>query len=461
MGLAELAGGVASGERPAAQLVDHALERIESLDPELNAWVVVDAERARAEAAAIDARVAAGQEVGPLAGIPIGVKDLEDAAGFTTGCGSQLHAQDPPAPADSPLVARLRAAGCIVLGKTTTPEFGFQGDTTSLAQGPTRNPWDAERSPGGSSGGSAAALASGMVPLATGSDGGGSIRIPAALCGLTGLKPSHGRIPIGGTKAPGTVGLSVRGPMTWRVRDLVYALDVCVGPDPTDPFSLPPPQAPWSGALEGLGLPARVVWAPTWGWEVDDEVAGVCAAAVARLAEGGTEVIEVDHVFRTDPLADWFTLWSVFSDRTQGDLRGTEAWDRIDPGLRQQIEHGHTVSAVEFVRANDAIHQHNLDLVALLADAPILLCPVVAGQTARVGHQGTVNGVETPFWAPFTGAFNLTRNPAGSVCAGFTADGLPVGLQVVGPQHADVAVLRTLAALEDLLDLGRLAPIGS
>jgi aspartyl-tRNA(Asn)/glutamyl-tRNA(Gln) amidotransferase subunit A len=169
----------------------------------------------------------------------------------------------------------------------------------------------------------------------------------------------------------------------------------------------------------------------------------------------------VNQVFRSDPLADWFTMWTVFSDRTQGHLRDTPQWEEIDPGLRQQIEHGRGISAVEFVQANDAIHQHNLDLVALFDDAPILLCPVVAGQTARVGQQGTVNGVETPFWAPFTGAFNLTRNPAGSVCAGFTADAMPVGLQVVGPQHGDVAVLRTLAALEDLLDLDQLAPIGS
>ena len=186
----------------------------------------------------------------------------------------------------------------------------------------------------------------------------------------------------------------------------------------------------------------------------------MCAAAVARLAEAGTEVIEADRVFRSDPLADWFTMWAVFADRTQGHLRDTDQWEQIDPGLRQQIDHGHGVSAVELVQAGDAIHQHNLDLVALFADAPVLLCPVVAGQTARVGRQGTVNGVETPFWAPFTEVFNLTRNPAGAVCVGFTSDGMPVGLQVIGPQHADVVVLRTLAVLEDLLDLDQVAPIG-
>ncbi len=208
-----------------------------------------------------------------------------------------------------------------------------------------------------------------------------------------------------------------------------------------------------------MGPPAKVVWVPSWGWEVDAEIAVVCAAAVDRLAEAGTEVIEVDQVFRSDPLGDWFTMWTVYADRTQGHLRGTDDWDRIDPGLRQQIDHGARVSAVEFVRAADAIHQHNLDLVALFGQAPILLCPTVAGQTAQVGHQGVVNGTETPLWAPFTGAFNLTRNPAGSVCAGFTADTMPVGLQVVGPQHADVAVLRTMAVLEELLAFDQLAEL--
>jgi aspartyl-tRNA(Asn)/glutamyl-tRNA(Gln) amidotransferase subunit A len=247
--------------------------------------------------------------------------------------------------------------------------------------------------------------------------------------------------------------------MTRRVRDLVYALDVCVGPDPSDPYALPPPQSPWSGALHDVGLPNKVVWCPSWGWEVDAEIARVCGEAVAQLAAAGTEVVEVDHVFDEDPLGAWYTQWAAFSVRTQGHLRDTPDWERIDPGLRAQIEHGTTVSTVALVEALDAPHHRNLDLVRLFEQAPILLCPTVAGQTARVGEQGRVNGVETPFWAPFTGAFNLTRNPAGSVCAGFTNDGMPVGLQVVGPQHADVAVLRTMAALEDLLDADRIAQL--
>jgi aspartyl-tRNA(Asn)/glutamyl-tRNA(Gln) amidotransferase subunit A len=458
--LAEMSDQIQDREVSARELVGHALERIEALEPRLNAWAALDGDRAMTEATAIDDRLAAGDTVGPLAGIPIGVKDLEPAIGFTTAFGSALHVDDPAATADSPLVARLRAAGCVVLGKTTTPEFGFQGDTTSPAFGPTRNPWNTDRSPGGSSGGSGAAIASGMVPLATGSDGGGSIRIPSSLCGLSGIKTSQGRVPNGGATPPGSGLFTVKGPMARRIADVLYALDVCVGPDPTDVFSFPPPHAPWAGSLDGVSAPAKVVWAPAPGFEVDAEIAAVCGAAVRQLAAAGTAVIEVDRVFSEEPLGDWFTMWSTYCERRQGHLRGTDEWEKIDAGLRAQMDHAHQhVDAVAFAKAVDSAHTHNLDLVALFDRAPLLLLPAIAGQTAEVGRQGIVNGQESQLALAFTGAFNLTRNPAGTVCAGFTPDGMPVGLQVVGPQHADVAVLRAIAALEEILGLDPVAPI--
>src|SRR5690606_23008556 len=195
--VAALAADVAARRVSARELAAAAIDLVDRLDPELNAFVAVDADAALAEAAALDERIAAGQEVGPLAGIPLAVKDLEDAAGFVTSHGSAAFASGPPATEDSPLVARLRAAGCVVVGKTNTPELGWKADTENPTFGPTRNPWDTDRSPGGSSGGSAAAVAGGLVPLATGSDGGGSIRIPSAVTGLTGFKPSLGRVPSG------------------------------------------------------------------------------------------------------------------------------------------------------------------------------------------------------------------------------------------------------------------------
>src|SRR5579859_6256302 len=234
-----LAHSVRSKEVSARELTETALDRIERLDPTYNAFVAVDAERALHEADAVDQKIADGHDPGPLAGIPIGVKDLQDAAGYVTTHGSALHADDPPATADSPFVARLRAAGCVVVGKTNTPEFGWMGNTTNALFGPSRNPFDTTRGPGGSSGGAAAALAAGMVPLATGSDGGGSIRIPSACCGLSGMKPSLGRVPGGGPHPPGWPDLSTNGPMARRIADVARALDISVAPDPSDLRSLP------------------------------------------------------------------------------------------------------------------------------------------------------------------------------------------------------------------------------
>ncbi len=462
----ELASQVRARERSARDLTEHALERIESLNPTLNAFVAVDADAARAQAGDVDERLARGERVGPLAGIPIGVKDLEAAAGFVTTRGSALHVDDAPALEDSTVVARLRAAGCVVLGKTNTPEHGWMADTTNPSFGPTRNPWDPERSPGGSSGGTAAALAAGMVPLATGSDGGGSIRIPAALCGLSSLKPSQGRVPNGGLRAPGSGLLGVKAPMTMRVRDQAYALDAVLGQDPLDPFSLERPAERWYDVVAAPGpvearLARTVLWAPTMGYDVDHEILQICDAAVRALEAAGTEVVTVDEVFSDDPVMTFLTLWSIMRLRDQGSVHGTPDWDRIDPGLQAQMLYARDhLGPTAFASALDDCYRYSAELATLFERAPILLSPTVAGQTARVGgHQGTINGEESQTWVRFTYPFNLTRYPAGSVNAGFTADGMPVGLQVIGRHLADVDVLATMAQLEDLLALDRLAPV--
>ncbi|MDZ7677867.1 MAG: amidase [Acidimicrobiales bacterium] len=460
--VAELATQVQSREVSARELVSHALERIEALNPELGAFCAVDDERALADAARLDEWIVSGEQVGPLAGIPIGVKDLEHAAGFVTTFGSGVHAHDPPAVEDSLLVARLRAAGAVVVGKTNTPEHGFAGITDNLTFGPTRNPWDPARNAGGSSGGSAAAIASGMVPLATGSDAGGSIRIPSALCGLSGIKTSQGRVPNGGPTPPAATVLSSRGPMTRTIRDAVLALDACVGPDHTDLFSFPGLHDPWHPQLEEVERPERVVFSRTLGFaSVDDEVAGAVEAAVQELAEAGTEVIELEEIFDEDPTLHWFQLWCAARARSQGHLRGTPQWDLIDPQLRSLIDYGERLTAVDVVRAIDACHlvNHRLETVAF-PHAPVLLCPTVAGQAPVIDHQGTVNGEETAGWVTFTPFVNLSRNPAGTVNCGFTRGGLPIGLQVIGRQREDLTVLQALASIEDLLAMDQLAPIG-
>jgi aspartyl-tRNA(Asn)/glutamyl-tRNA(Gln) amidotransferase subunit A len=458
-----LADDVRSGRTRARELVTHALDRIDKLNGDVNAFVAVDPETALEAAGRVDEMVAAGRDPGPLAGIPIGVKDLEDAAGFVTTHGSPVYAEQPPAPSDSSLVARLRASGCVVVGKTNTPELGWKADTDNSVFGPTRNPWNLDYSPGGSSGGSAAAIAAGMVPLATGSDGGGSIRIPSSCCALSGVKPSLGRVPSGGAEPPDWQNLSTKGPMARRLSDVVAALDVVVGPDPTDLRSLPRPEASWPAALHDAQVPVRVAWSPTLGYApLDDEVRRVCTAAVAVLESLGVEVIERESVFDEDPVRDWLTLASAYNLRTLAPHRGTGVWERIDPLLAASMEWAaENISALDVVRAEDACHRLNAKLVALFRDVRLLVTPTCAAPPPprSLEAAGLINGTPDPNWVRFTYPFNMTRSPAATVCAGLSKDGLPIGLQIVGPQHADLVVIRSAAALEAALAFDAIAPI--
>lgn len=465
VGVAQLAGQVRSGEVSAREVLAHALERIEALNPAVNAFVAVDGEAASAVAAHIDEQVAKGRDPGPLAGVPIGVKDLEDAAGFVTTHGSAVFVDSVPAKEDSPLVARLKAAGAVVVGKTNTPELGWKGDTDNEIFGPTRNPWNLDHSPGGSSGGSAAAVAAGMVPLATGSDGGGSIRIPSSCCGLTGVKPSLGRVPMGGAEPPGWHHLSTRGPMARRLVDVLHALDVAVGPDPTDLTSLPRPEASWPAAGLDPRVPARVGWSATLGYApLDDEVRTLCERTVRKLESSGVEVVQIDSVFDSDPVDQWLTMALAYNVRTLARFRGTPVWSRVEPLLAMQVDHAaDTMTARELVEAEDACHRLNLRLVELFHDVRILLTPTCAGPPPprAVLPAGLVNGQEDLNWVRFTYPFNMTRSPAASVCVGLTTAGLPVGLQVVGPQHGDLVVIRSAAAIEEAVAFDEVAPVAS
>jgi Asp-tRNA(Asn)/Glu-tRNA(Gln) amidotransferase A subunit family amidase len=506
MQLPDLVGDVRGRRVSSRELVEHALARIEELNPQVNAFVAVDADAARAAADAVDRRVAARDDLGPLAGIPIGVKDLEDAAGLVTCHGSATHAHDPVSTRDSVLVTRLKEAGAVVVGKTNTPEFGLKPQTDNPTFGITRNPWDLERTPGGSSGGTAAALASGMVPLATGSDGGGSIRIPSSATALSGFKPSLGRVPSGDIDAPGWHHLTTRGVMARRIRDVAYALDTAVGPHPRDLRSLPREDGSWFAALRDPAPPRRVAWSPTLGYaRVDSQIRAACETAVRKLESAGTDVVELDAVFGEDPTQYLGALVSTYTRRTIEPYRGTPMWSKIDPLVVIAAEMSASgVSAVTLVEAEDACHRFNGQLVDVLADVDVLLCPTtcgvmpVASMPATVDELlarllagatdldverltegleldrivdwlrglgdfnmplGTVDGEHVIEWTRLTQPFNMTRSPAGTTCAGFTDNGLPIGLQVVGRQHGDVGVLQAVAFLEDLLALDTVAPI--
>ena len=454
-----LASMVRDRSLTAAAVTERALERIEALNPILNAFVAIDETAARAQAAAIDERLDAGEEVGALAGIPIGVKDLADAAGFVTTRGA-MHLRDtPPVTADSTEVARLRAAGAVIVGKTNTPEFGCMGDTYNPVFGATWNPWNLSRSPGGSSGGTGAAIASGMVPAGTGSDGGGSIRIPSAMCGLSGIKTSQGRVP-SGPPPPGLLDLSCVGPMARRIRDVAYCLDAVVGPHPSDLRSLPAPTESWRRALDDPPLPKRVLWVPSFDGEpVDAEILASCAAAVERLASQGVEVVEAGTLF--DKASDAFLplfLGGLIGPAYEP-LFGTPAWDDVTDLLAVALEDAfERVTVASVSEARQQAGRLSMQLAEVMTGFDAMLLPTMAGQTPVVGGDGTINGVETENWIRFTPLANLTRRPAGTVCCGFTEDGMPVGLQVLGHQVDDVGVLETLAVLEDLLDLDPIAP---
>ena len=454
-----LASMVRDRSLTAAAVTERALERIEALNPILNAFVAIDETAARAQAAAIDERLDAGEEVGALAGIPIGVKDLADAAGFVTTRGA-MHLRDtPPVTADSTEVARLRAAGAVIVGKTNTPEFGCMGDTYNPVFGATWDPWNLSRSPGGSSGGTGAAIASGMVPAGTGSDGGGSIRIPSSMCGLSGIKTSQGRVP-SGPPPPGLLDLSCVGPMARRIRDVAYCLDAVVGPHPSDLRSLPAPTESWRRALDDPPLPKRVLWVPSFDGEpVDAEILASCAAAVERLASQGVEVVEAGTLF--DKASDAFLplfLGGLIGPAYEP-LFGTPAWDDVTDLLAVALEDAfERVTVASVSEARQQAGRLSMQLAEVMTGFDAMLLPTMAGQTPVVGGDGTINGVETENWIRFTPLANLTRRPAGTVCCGFTEDGMPVGLQVLGHQVDDVGVLETLAVLEDLLDLDPIAP---
>jgi len=463
--LTDLAGSVRTRKMSARELTAIALDRIAALNPRYNAFVAVDPERALADAAALDEGIAKGGDPGPLAGIPLAVKDNHDAVGFRTTHGAPVLADAPPATVDSPFVARLRAAGCVIVGKTNMPEFAWSSNTSNALFGPTVNPFNPDHGPGGSSGGSAAALAAGMVPLATGSDGGGSIRLPSACCGLSGMKPSLGRVPGGGPTPQSWIDLSTSGPMARRIGDVVTALDVAVGPDPTDLRSLPRPEASWLAALDDAHVPLRVAWAPTLGYAtVDAEVLAICELAVEVLESLGAEVTVLETVFDPEPVSEFVTLMGACQLRTMRPFMSHPRWDDIDPGLRALVDAAQSMTAEQLVRVFDRCHTMNLDLVDLFHEVRILVTPTAAGVAPFVGTGlSTINGEVTGNWLYFTYPFNMTRSPAATVCAGLTTAGLPVGLQLIGPQHGDLVVLRTAAALEAALDAARgadlLAPV--
>ncbi len=445
-----LAERVRSKHVSAREAVAASLAAITATNAAINAFVTVDGERAMAAASALDERIATDPSAAaglPLAGVPLAVKDTEDTIGYRTTFGSRLWADAPPATRDSVLVARLKAAGAIVVGKTNTPELATRAETDSPLWGVTDNPLAPGYACGGSSGGSAAAVAARMVPLATGSDGGGSIRIPSAACAITGFKPSLGRVPDGGPHPVDWGSFTSRGVLARTLEELLVGYDVAVGPEATDLRSLPAPAQPWSVGVPLAPRPRRVAWSATLGYaDVDPEITRVCRAALGRWAGNDIEIVEVEDVFEHDPGLAWSQLVSVWNERTLAPVRASiDAGVKIDDVTALLRSLATTVTTEAMVAADDLCHHLNLRLVALFADVDLLLTPTLAQLPPAHGTVGS--------WIQHTYPFNMTRSPAGTSHAGWSAatperPPLPIALQVVGPQHGDIAVLAALATLE-------------
>ena len=446
----ELADLIRAKKLSPVEATDAVLARIAELNPKLNAFCLVAAESARAAAREAEIAVTKGEPLGPLHGVPVSVKDVLFTRGLTTTGGSRVFADHVP-DEDAISVARVKAAGAVVLGKTNTSEFGHKAVTENPLFGATRNPWNPGLTPGGSSGGAAAAVAAGMGPLALGTDGGGSIRIPAAFCGVYGFKPSYGRVPHR-SGFPGFAGVSHVGPITRTVRDAALVLGVIAGGDDRDRESLPREAGSYLEACEGDVKGLHVAWSADLGYaRVDARVAEVCGDAAAEFEALGCHV-EVVNPGWEDPEAFFSTLiaaqfYAAWSDR----LPDVEA--QLDPTLVKLIRRGGTVTARDYVQALGRVEAYWREVHAFLERFDLLLMPTVAVLPFPAGQapprEIAGGGVSVLGWMPFTFPFNLTGQPAASVPAGWTGDGLPVGLQIVGRRHADATVLAASAAFEE------------
>lgn len=422
--------------------------RIDRYNAQINAFCHLVPEQAAEAAAASEARWMKGAPCGPLDGVPASIKDLILTRGMPTLRGSRTVNPDQAWDVDAPVTARLREAGAVILGKTTTPEFGCKGETNSPLTGITRNPWDVTKTPGGSSGGAAAAIAAHMGPLAVGTDGAGSVRIPASFCGNFGLKPSFGRVPAYPLSPFGTV--AHLGPHTRSVTDAALMMNVLKQPDARDWTSLQyDPRDYLIGLNDGIrGL--KIAFSPTLGYarNVHPEVAAAVQAAAQQLQDLGADVEQVDPGFE-DPLEIttglWFLgAWSVWNTLDAKQQAVT------DPDFRAEAEIGAKLTTLQIQQLNLRRGALGTQMRQFMERYDLLVTPTVsvpAFEARPAGHT-PMDPQAMLGWTPFSYPFNLTQQPACTIPCGMTADGLPIGLQIVGPMFGDARVLRAARAYE-------------
>lgn len=451
MTAAEIASLIRKGELKPSELMAKTLARIEAINPKLNAFCALRAEEAMNDARALDDKIARREALGPLAGVPLAVKDLESVAGMATTYGS-LPFKDNIAKEDSVEVARLRAAGAIVVGKTNTPEFGHTAFTKNLVYGVTRNPWNLERTPGGSSGGSSAAIASGMVPLATASDWGGSIRIPASFTGTFGLKPSQGRIPVGPRFGMTQwVDFSVVGPITRSVRDAALYMDAAAGYHPSDAASLPHPGISYAEKLDQLPRKLRIAFHPTLGYHVQRDIVREVTKAADAFKDMGHELTTLDEM---PPEVGW--AWA----RIGGPQTVANLWPQVEKHREQfgrafvaNMEAAAKITWIQYGDAWRARTEINEWAQRVFERFDILVIPTMPLEAfdPKGPPPSEIEGhrLDGPLkYTAFTYPFNMTGHPAASVRAGMTDHGLPCGLQIIAQRHRDDLVLQAAHAFE-------------
>jgi aspartyl-tRNA(Asn)/glutamyl-tRNA(Gln) amidotransferase subunit A len=457
--IAPIAAAVREGRITAEAVLDAALARISALDGRLHSFCTIDETGARAAARAIDGRVARGAPVGALAGVPVAVKDLISTRGLRTTFGSRLYAENVP-DEDDVVVERLRAAGAVIVGKTNTSEFGYGAFGHNSLFETTRNPWNLERTSGGSSAGSAAAVAAGMVPLAIGSDGGGSVRVPAALCGVYGIKPSWGRIPVypgcRDERYPGISSwesLEHIGPITGSVADAALAMAVLAGPSPRDRASLPAEVSDWSIRPAARLRGVRLAYSADLGHAiVDPQVRAATAAAALRLAESLGATLVDAHPGAGDIGSPFEAIVALDTDRAGLRRMARDQKMAFEGWLGRLV--AREWSADEF---SDALMQRKRvvnQVARFMEEHDFLLTPTTGSAAFDLGLEGppvlNAQEVSSTAWLAFSAMANFTGLPAASVPVGFTGDGLPIGLQIQGRHLDDVGVLALSAALEAL-----------
>ena len=445
------------------EIVETYLSRIERLNPSLNAFLTVCADEAMVGARKAEAEVMAGVELGPLHGLPLPIKDLTPTAGIRTTHGSLMFRDYVPR-RDAIHVERVRRAGAIIIGKTNTPEFGHRGTTENLLGDPCRNPWDLSRTSGGSSGGAAVSVAAGLSPFAEGSDGGGSIRIPASFCGVYGIKPTHGRVPRSYRGRGPWSPLPQNGPLSRSVRYAVLLLQVMAGPHADDPLSIPDGSPDFQDAL-GRGVAGlRIAWSPDWGTAAVDPEVRARAESAARVFEDlGADVEELDFVLDEEAtrgtfvslfLSDMSAAYGHFMDQSP---------DLLTPSLRAGLEAARGWRAADLSIALREMEWHRAGLRELFQRYDLLLTPTTAVPAFPVeGWPDTIGARPVdPMWGfnPFCYVYNMTGNPVASVPCGFVsplaalpsesgAVELPVGVQIAGRLGDEATVLCASAALE-------------